>query len=88
MAQLFLAAFRFACHLPAAPIIAPIIMAVNPVNPLNIVAYLGWLFGLKYSKAAWSKRFKAKAALWALAFYFATVTPIYFVLILIICHTI
>lgn len=91
MAQLFLGIIRIACNLPAAPVIGPLLLALNPVNPLNAVAFLAWLLGLKLTKAKWAKRFAptwAQAAKWAALFYFVTMYPIYFVLLLLLCRTV
>ena len=91
MAQLLLMGAKLACGIPGAHVIGPVALSLVPVSPINILCYLGWLLGLKLSKANWTKKLAPtwkKAALWALCFYFATTIPLYFVILLVICKSI
>lgn len=88
MAQLLLAGFKLVCNLPLAKVIGPPILAMNPINPLNIAVYLAWLLSLKLSKSKWTKSLAPtwrKAALWATLFYFITLIPLYLILLFITC---
>ena len=84
------AAFRLACGLRAVPVIGRCVMTVNPINPLNVAAGVAWFFTLRYVKV-FNKKLTptwTKAALWAVLFYFLTVTPVYCLLILFVCKAV
>lgn len=89
MAQILLAGVKIACGLPARSIVGPVVASAIPIFPLNIVCYLAWLLGLKLSPAKWTKKLAPtwrQAALWALLFYFCTMLPIYFIIIMVVCR--
>lgn len=91
MAQLLLSAVQIFCGVPAAPIVGPLLAACIPVNLINIASFVGWFFGIKYSKAKWLARFKGttKTMLkWAFLFHLLTVVPIYFLIIMATCHAV
>lgn len=88
MAQLFLKVVQLGCGLPLgmAYVVGPVIASLMPVNPLNIIVYLAWLLGLRFSK---SNRFGGtwkNAARWAALFYFALMLPLYLVLLAVTCR--
>lgn len=89
MAQLLLMGVSMFCGLPAAPVIAPLLATVFP-SPLNLLAYAGWLLGLKYGKTTRLNRFKGNGSWKALAkgaavLYALTMIPLYFLIILAVC---
>lgn len=89
MAQLLLMGTRLACGLPGSRVVGPVLISMVPVLPINVVTYLVWLLVLKLTKAKWTQQLAPtwkKAALWALAFYFATVIPLYFIMLLFLCR--
>lgn len=89
MAQLLLMGAQLACGLPGRQILGPVIASIIPVSPLNIICYLAWLIGLKLSPLKWSKKLAPtwrKAAMWAAVFYFCTMLPLYFIILLIVCR--
>ena len=91
MAQLLLAGTQMVCGLPGAKIVGPVVLPLVPFLPLNIVAYVAWLLGLKLSKAKWTQSLAPtwrKAAIYALPFYFATMLPLYAICLLAVCRAV
>lgn len=91
MAQVLLAGTRMVCGLPGARVVGPVVVPLVPFLPLNALAYVAWLLGLKLSKAKWTRRLAPTwrlAALYALPFYFATMIPLYAVLLLVVCRAV
>ena len=91
MAQLLLVGAQFACGLPAAKVVGPVVASMIPVSPLNLVVYCAWLLGLRLGKTQLSRRLGQtwrRAALWALALYFATMIPLYAIILLFVCRAV
>lgn len=89
MAQLLLMGTKLACGLPGSKVVGPLLISLVPVLPINIIAYVTWLLVLKLTNAAWTRKLAPtwkRAALVALGFYFATVIPLYFILLLFLCR--
>ena len=89
MAQLLLAGVSMFCGLPAAPVVAPILAAAFP-SPVNIVAYVGWLLGLKYGKSARLNGFRGNGSWKAMAkgaaiLYALTMIPFWFLVVMALC---
>ena len=91
MATLLLSAVQMFCGIPAAPVIGSVLAALMPINPINLITFVGWFLGIKYSKAKWIQGFKGtwKVMLkWAAMFYFLTLVPIYAITIFFACRAV
>ena len=87
MAQILLSGVKVFCGLPAHEILGPILMTVNPLNLLNILCYVAWLVGVRYSKrlASFSQGSWKRSAEWAAAFYAATMFVVYLIIFAVMC---
>ena len=87
MAHLLLTGFKLFCGLPAHQLLGPIVMTINPLSPLNLLAYGAWLLGVRYGKLfqGLSKGTWKRAAEWAVPFYALTMFIIYLILFSVLC---
>lgn len=90
MAQLILAGVSMFCGIPGAPVIAPILATLVP-SPVNLIAYVGWLAGLKYGKDRRLNWFRGNGSWKALAkgaliLYALTMLPFWFLVVMAACR--
>lgn len=85
---------NYLCGIPGASIIVPLLAAINPINPINWIIYIVYLAVLYYVPKVGSvfntsngRKSLARAALWALVFYFITAYILYLILIFTVCGT-
>ena len=87
MAQVLFTGVKLFCGMPGHEILGPLIMIVNPISPINLICFAGWLLGVRYSKllANLGKGSWKESAKWAAMFYAVTMFLVYILLFTIMC---